>query len=124
MSCADPVQLFSWAFCVWGHQPREPLDACRERTHLSLRGASKVRKRDIRPGIKMPSERIKRRVSAGLKKRVAYRQHYVCKGCNKLLPPTYEVDHIVPLFKGGSNHEVNLQVSKSNAFFTLHFCPE
>lgn len=57
----------------------------------------------------MHAERTKRRVGAGLKKRVAYRQHYVCSGCKTLLPPTYEVDHIVPLFRGGSNHESNLQ---------------
>ena len=57
----------------------------------------------------MHGERTRRRVSAGLKKRVAYRQHYVCNACKKLLPPTYEVDHIRALFLGGSNHESNLQ---------------
>lgn len=36
-------------------------------------------------------ETTKRRVGAGLKKRIAYRQHYICTGCKKLLPPTYEV---------------------------------
>ena len=54
-------------------------------------------------------QRSKRRVSAGLKKRVAYRQHYICASCKKLLPPTYEVDHIKPLFLGGNNYESNLQ---------------
>ena len=44
-----------------------------------------------------------------LKKRVAYRQKYRCALCNILLPPTYQVDHITPLFLGGSNHPTNLQ---------------
>ena len=55
------------------------------------------------------SLRCKRRVSAGLKKRIAYRQHYVCNICHILLPPTYEVDHVLALFLGGTNSETNLQ---------------
>ena len=43
------------------------------------------------------------------KKRVAYQQRYVCAGCDVLLPPTYEVDHIIPLALGGTNGLRNLQ---------------
>lgn len=51
----------------------------------------------------------KRAVSAYTKKQVAYRQEYRCAWCCILLPPAYEVDHIVPLFRGGSNSPLNLQ---------------
>ena len=52
---------------------------------------------------------FRRNVSSMTKKRVAYEQKYKCAGCNEILPPTYEVDHIHPLFLGGSNHASNLQ---------------
>lgn len=52
----------------------------------------------------------KRRVSEGTKKRVAHRQNYMCVGaCKRLLPPTYQIDHIRALFHGGENDEANLQ---------------
>ena len=44
-----------------------------------------------------------------MKKRVAYQQRYVCAGCDDLLPPNYEVDHIIPLALGGTNGLRNLQ---------------
>jgi|SaaInlV_125m_DNA_1040241.scaffolds.fasta_scaffold03207_5 5-methylcytosine-specific restriction endonuclease McrA len=50
-----------------------------------------------------------RRVSQADKKKVAYQQNYECNLCHVLLPPTYEIDHITPLFKGGGNKLGNLQ---------------
>ena len=43
------------------------------------------------------------------RKLVAYRQAYKCALCDCLLPPTYEVDHIVPVAMEGSNGLANLQ---------------
>ena len=43
------------------------------------------------------------------KKVVAYRQKYQCAGCDILLPPAYQVDHIKPLALGGHNGLSNLQ---------------
>jgi len=45
---------------------------------------------------------------------IAYRQKYRCvgedcKGKKTLLPPTLEIDHIVPLHLNGSNEQSNLQ---------------
>ena len=40
-----------------------------------------------------------RKVSQALKRIVAYKQEYRCKKCEQLLPPCYEVDHIVPIWK-------------------------
>ena len=51
----------------------------------------------------------KRSVSNGVKKMVASNQLWRCKSCNMLLNATYEVDHIVPLYKGGTNEIYNLQ---------------
>ena len=73
----------------------------------------------------------RRSVSAVSKKRVAYAQEYKCARCKVLLPPTYEVDHIHPLFLGGSNHESNLQAfpqlplekSQEEREFSPKLCP-
>jgi 5-methylcytosine-specific restriction endonuclease McrA len=45
-----------------------------------------------------PSTRMTRRVSETLKKTVAHRQRYHCAGCMQMLPPSYQVDHIIPLY--------------------------
>jgi 5-methylcytosine-specific restriction endonuclease McrA len=39
-----------------------------------------------------------RRVSETLKKIVAHNQRYTCAMCRNMLPPSYQVDHIVPLY--------------------------
>ena len=51
----------------------------------------------------------KRKVSDKVKKYVAANQTWKCIKCKKILDATYEVDHIVPLYKGGSNEPNNLQ---------------
>jgi hypothetical protein len=51
----------------------------------------------------------KRRVTGHHKKYVASSQKWKCKMCGKLLDHSYEVDHIVPLYKGGTNDVSNLQ---------------
>jgi 5-methylcytosine-specific restriction protein A len=51
----------------------------------------------------------KRKVSSHKKKQVAYNQDWKCNICSQKLPTCYEVDHIVPLFKGGENTLENLQ---------------
>lgn len=51
----------------------------------------------------------KRNVSELSKKIVASRQKWRCKKCKELLDFTYEIDHIVPLYKGGGNELNNLR---------------
>jgi 5-methylcytosine-specific restriction enzyme A len=51
----------------------------------------------------------KRKVSDKVKKFVAANQTWKCLKCKKILEATYEVDHVVPLYKGGSNSTDNLQ---------------
>lgn len=50
-----------------------------------------------------------RNVSQTLKKYVAANQQWKCNYCNNLLDSSYEVDHIIPLYKNGSNDISNLQ---------------
>ena len=44
-----------------------------------------------------------------VKKRVAANQKWRCASCKRLLDETFELDHIKPLFRGGTNVERNLQ---------------
>lgn len=52
--------------------------------------------------------RVKRSVSETKKKFVAARQKWLCKECGVMLSATYEIDHIIRLDRGGSNHIDNL----------------
>tara|TARA_B000000557_G_C20757711_1_gene435943 strand:+ start:648 stop:1220 length:573 start_codon:yes stop_codon:yes gene_type:complete len=53
--------------------------------------------------------RIKRSVSETKKKYVASQQGWKCHKCTKQLEATFEVDHVVSLEDGGSNHIDNLE---------------
>lgn len=55
-----------------------------------------------------PKTHHHRKVSPGTKKVVAAEQEWKCGHCQQLLKASYEIDHIKPLFKGGSNHRSNL----------------
>ena len=55
------------------------------------------------------SSRYRPYISPLVKKRVAAEQKWRCATCKQLLDETYELDHIKPLFKGGTNAESNLQ---------------
>ena len=60
--------------------------------------------------IKNPSpKKHKRSVSESKKKFIASNQKWKCAHCQNLLDNTYEVDHIVALYKGGSNELNNLE---------------
>jgi hypothetical protein len=49
-----------------------------------------------------------RKVSESTKKVVASNQQWTCFMCHRLLDYSYEIDHNVPLFLGGTNHISNL----------------
>ena len=52
---------------------------------------------------------IKRRFTQAQKKQVAARQKWTCLDCAKILPSSYQVDHIVPLWQGGEDNLENAQ---------------
>ena len=51
----------------------------------------------------------KRHLSESKKKIVASNQGWKCLSCQNILDATYEIDHITPLYKNGSNDLNNLQ---------------
>lgn len=61
-----------------------------------------------KPRENRPFRIYKRNVSSRQKKEVAYRQKYRCWFCKMLLLPSWQVDHFVPLWQGGSNSTSNL----------------
>jgi 5-methylcytosine-specific restriction endonuclease McrA len=52
----------------------------------------------VEPTYRRASTKSTRRVSETLKKIVAHNQRYSCAICRNMLPPSYQVDHIVPLY--------------------------
>lgn len=55
-----------------------------------------------------------RKVNGYTKKVVASSQDWHCNSCSLKLPANYDVDHIVPLHKNGSNELENLQALCKN----------
>jgi 5-methylcytosine-specific restriction endonuclease McrA len=51
---------------------------------------------------------VKRNVSSLTKKIIGSNQSWKCGVCNEIMDYAYEVDHHIPLFKGGSNDISNL----------------
>ena len=51
---------------------------------------------------------VKRNVSSLTKKIIASNQAWKCGTCFEIMDYTYEIDHHIPLFKGGSNDISNL----------------
>tara|TARA_B110000444_G_C18835014_1_gene595432 strand:+ start:409 stop:795 length:387 start_codon:yes stop_codon:yes gene_type:complete len=45
----------------------------------------------------------KRKWTSSEKRAVGARQEWTCAHCAKILPATFEIDHVVPLHKGGSD---------------------
>ena len=56
----------------------------------------------------------RRRVTERVKKQVAADQEWKCSSCSCLLSSAYQIDHIVPLWKTGSNERENLTALCAN----------
>jgi hypothetical protein len=50
-----------------------------------------------------------RKLQDSVKKIIAHKQKYHCSVCNELLPPSYQVDHIIPHSISNDDSEDNLQ---------------
>jgi hypothetical protein len=51
---------------------------------------------------------MKRKLSETVKKQVAFEQEYKCDKCKCLLPPSYQIDHIIPHCISGDDSRENL----------------
>ena len=51
----------------------------------------------------------KRNVNSTIKKFIAANQSWKCNKCKNILDASYEIDHIIPLYKNGNNEINNLQ---------------
>lgn len=58
--------------------------------------------------LQLNSNKNKRKVSEPIKKQIAANQKWSCGHCNEILDASYEIDHIKPLYKNGSNDMSNL----------------
>jgi hypothetical protein len=58
---------------------------------------------------KINQNNIKRNLNETTKKVVASNQKWTCNMCYKMLDASYEIDHTIPLYKGGTNNVENLQ---------------
>lgn len=54
-------------------------------------------------------QRPKREYSTTHRIEIAYKSKYLCNSCQTLLPPTFEIDHIVEIRDGGKDEYSNLQ---------------
>lgn len=54
---------------------------------------------------------MKRKVLSNTQKKyIAWQQGWKCNICSELLPFSYEIDHILPLWNHGTNELNNMQV--------------
>lgn len=98
---------FAYAYtCLHGLQPSELLEAIEYNVNREApkptQSIENVNHWHARPRSSaettLSSTRMTRRVSETLKKTIAHRQRYHCANCQQMLPPSYQVDHIIPLF--------------------------
>jgi 5-methylcytosine-specific restriction endonuclease McrA len=60
--------------------------------------------------VKIKRVRRRRKVSPYRRLCVAYKQSYKCALCTALLPPAFQIDHIIDLQDHGEDVETNMQV--------------
>jgi hypothetical protein len=51
----------------------------------------------------------KRTLKEATKKVIAFNQNYKCKGCDVILPPSFQIDHIIPFSLSQNDNDDNLQ---------------
>jgi 5-methylcytosine-specific restriction enzyme A len=64
---------------------------------------------DTRRGSSANTERIRGAKLQAIRKRILLRDNYTCAGCGRITAQL-EVDHVVPLFMGGSESDANRQL--------------
>jgi 5-methylcytosine-specific restriction endonuclease McrA len=57
--------------------------------------------------IEQPKKPMRQNFSQSMRLKIAYEQDWKCGICIEKLPSTFQVDHIVPVFRGGNNSREN-----------------
>lgn len=57
----------------------------------------------------MSNNNNRKTIRESIKKEISYRQSYKCLGCEDLLPPSFQIDHIIPWSLSHDDSEENLQ---------------
>ncbi len=97
------------ALACWGKE-RAAYTLLQVGQHMFEGEREEVSVGQIGAGLRRGVSRHERRVTPLMKKKVAARYGWRCAcGCGEQLSFDYHVDHILPLWKGGSNNEENLQ---------------
>ena len=68
--------------------------------------------------LELPKKINKRKYSTTHRIHIAYKTKYKCAYCEKLLPPEFEVDHIIALHLGGKDEYSNLAALCPNCHAT------
>ena len=68
--------------------------------------------------LELPKKINKRKYSTTHRIHIAYKTKYTCAYCEKLLPPEFEVDHIIALHLGGKDEYSNLAALCPNCHAT------
>ena len=89
-------------------EPPEPADVHAPKEALRYHSLTQVNETKSNPKVR-PNRGVKRAyISPYTKKLIASRQNWRCAVCNRLLDASYEIDHIIPLHRGGSSSDSSL----------------
>ena len=69
----------------------------------------KEKKKEIKQKKESKPRKKRKRFSSAVRNKIAAQQKWKCNHCLELLTDTFEVDHIIPLHKDGTNELSNLQ---------------
>lgn len=92
--------IFTFGLIVYYHHTESPINIKISSSGITLENRSKQSNQ---------KKYGRNKVTAKMKKIVASSQNWKCAICLNMLDATYEVDHIIPLYKGGNNEMLNLQ---------------
>ncbi len=97
--------LSSWGFGSNGGDSFDLTNIMKNNFHTTEEAVPDL---NVSPDLDVSGQKVKRKVTESTKKLVAARQQWKCGLCGQLLDETYEIDHVVPLYKGGTNEPSNL----------------
>lgn len=98
--------IFSFGLAIYYNQTERPVNIKISSSGITFSHNTRNRSENRN---KKKTNYGRNKVTAKMKKIVASAQNWKCAMCHNLLDATYEVDHILPLYKGGGNEILNLQ---------------